>query len=113
MAQTRNPAPANRLLERLPEADRQRFLARTRPTPLEFESVLYEARAAIDYAWFPISGVTSALTIMNDGSAIEVATVGNEGMLGMAALFGPATSPLRVIPAKPPVRVRLPSAPRE
>src|SRR3954447_25881202 len=60
VAQTRSPAPApaNRLLERLPEADRQRFLARTRPTPLEFESVLYEARAAIDYAWFPISGLT-------------------------------------------------------
>ena len=34
-----------------------------------------------------MSGAVSALTIMEDGSAIEVATIGNEGMVGLSVLF--------------------------
>ena len=39
--------------------------------------------APIDYAYFPDGGVVlSALTVMQDGNAIEVATIGNEGLVG-------------------------------
>jgi CRP-like cAMP-binding protein len=60
--------------------------------------VLYEFRGPIDYAYFPTGAVTSALTVMQDGSAIEVATVGTEGLVGHTAVFGSGrTSPNKVI----------------
>ena len=62
----------------------------------EVGQVLYEARGAVDYAYFPTGAVLSALTVMRDGNAIEVATVGNEGLVGHYG-FGGKTSPHRVI----------------
>ena len=66
------------------------------PSTLAVEQVLYEPRGPIDYAYFPTGAVLSALTVMRDGNAIEVATVGNEGLVGHYG-FGGKTSPHRVI----------------
>src|SRR5687768_9950334 len=88
--------PGNRLLQRLSEDERSRLQPLLKPVPLVVNDVLYEDRAEIDYAYFPIRGTLSALTIMQDGDAIEVATVGNEGVMGLTAALGPATSPHRV-----------------
>jgi CRP-like cAMP-binding protein len=87
----------NRLLARLPPAEYQRLLPRLKLVPLELKHVLYEAGSAIDYAYFPNRGVVSALTVMEDGRAIEVATVGDEGMAGLPLLVGAKTTPNRVI----------------
>ncbi len=99
MPKTRPPPalPENQLLARLPQGEYQRLLPHLEAVPLAFKQVLYRARSSIDYAYFPNRGVTSALTIMEDGSAIEVATVGNEGVVGMLAFLGAKTSPNEVI----------------
>src|SRR3954469_5506451 len=75
-------APRNRFLARLPEAEFRRLLPLLQPVKLALDQVLYEPRGAIDYAYFPGGAVLSALTVMRDGNAIEVATVGNEGLVG-------------------------------
>ena len=41
--------------------------------------VLYERCSKIDFVYFPHNCVLSAVTIMEDGNAIEVGTIGNEG----------------------------------
>src|SRR4051812_26188908 len=84
--------PANRLLARFPKADLDRLLPHLTPVELDFKKVLYRAAGPIDYAYFPTRGVASAVAYIGDGTAIEVATVGNEGMLGLPALLGEATS---------------------
>jgi CRP-like cAMP-binding protein len=89
-------APRNRLLARLPEAEYRRLLPLLEPVELEPDSVLYEARGAIDYAYFPAGAVLSALVVMQDGNLIEVATVGHEGLVGHYG-FGGKTSPHKVI----------------
>ncbi len=91
------PRRANRLLDRLPEAEYRRLLPFLKPVKLAFNQVLYEFRAPIDYAYFPTGAVTSNLMIMQDGSAIEVATVGNEGLVGYGVTTPSKTSPQRVI----------------
>ena len=92
------PARGNRLLDHLPEVDYRRLLPLLKPVKLAFEQVLYEFRGPIEYAYFPTGAVTSALTVMEDGSAIEVATVGTEGLVGHTAAFGSGkTSPNKVI----------------
>src|SRR5262245_20190882 len=37
---------------------------------------------------FPLSGVFSLLTVSSDGSLVEIATVGNEGMVGVPVFLG-------------------------
>src|SRR4029077_4911456 len=95
----RQPAPAaprNRFLARLPEADYRRLVPLLQPVKLPSAQVLYEARGPIEYAYFPMGAVLSALTVMQDGNAIEVATIGNEGLVGHYGSDG-TTSPHRVI----------------
>ncbi len=91
------PARGNWLLDQLSEAEYERLLPPLKPVELEFEEILYEFRGPIDYAYFPTGAVTSSLTVMQDGNAIEVATVGNEGLVGHTAAFGGQTSPNKVI----------------
>ena len=38
--------------------------------------------------YFPNGGVVSITTLMNDGRLVEVATVGDEGMVGIEAYLG-------------------------
>src|ERR1700678_4365465 len=89
--------PANRLLARLPDQEFQRLLPLFQRVPLEFHAILFEVHAPITYVYFPLRGVVSAVTLMQDGSIIEVTTIGNEGMVGLTALLGEQGSPNRMI----------------
>ncbi len=91
------PTPANRLLALLPPADYQRLSPRLHAVPLPDKRVLYNARSPIDYVYFPSDCMISAMTRMEDGSAIEVATIGNEGMAGLTAFVGGESSPNEVM----------------
>jgi len=44
--------------------------------------VIFEPGARIEAVLFPISGVISLVTPLRDGSIVEVATIGNEGIVG-------------------------------
>jgi CRP-like cAMP-binding protein len=99
MPPTTAPAarPENRLLARLPKADFRRLFPRALPVPFAFRQQLCQARSPVEYAYFPYSGCLSAITIMDDGRAIEVATIGNEGMVGLGGVFESGSSPNDVI----------------
>jgi hypothetical protein len=87
MSMSRPPPapPGNRLLARLPPKAYERLLPYLQPVRLKFKQVLYQARSLIEHAYFPNRGVLSVLFIMGNGSAIEVATVGREGGVGLCA----------------------------
>jgi CRP-like cAMP-binding protein len=82
------PPPGNRLLARLPVQEVRRLLPGLRAVPLEFGHVLYQPRSPIDHAYFPVEGVVSQVAVMEDGASIELATIGNEGMIGLPICFG-------------------------
>jgi CRP-like cAMP-binding protein len=79
-------ATRNRLLARLPQSDLDRL--KMKLVPLTFKEILNEAKSPITHVYFPVSGVVSAITVMNDGTQIEVATIGNEGLVGIVAFMG-------------------------
>jgi len=83
-------------LARLPEAEYRLLLPFLQPVEFTLGQVIYESQGPMDFAYFPTCSVLSALTIMQDGSAIEVATVGNEGLVGHYG-FGAKTSPHKMI----------------
>ena len=86
----------NRLLNLLPAGEFDRLQPHLQKVELAHGQVLYEARSTIEHIYFPLSCVLSAVAVMRDGDAIEVATMGNEGMSGLPALGVVATSPNRV-----------------
>ena len=85
-------ASGNRLLARLPLDEYARLSPHLQLINLKFKQILYEAQAPIEHAYFPIRVVLSAMILMENGNAIEVATTGNEGMVGLPALFRAETS---------------------
>lgn len=85
---TPQPTPTNRLLALLLPDEYRRLSRGLRLVPLPAGRVRHEARSPIDAVYFPTGGVVSATVRMGDGAAIEVAAVGSEGVVGLAALGG-------------------------
>lgn len=78
----------NRLLRALPPAEYQRLLAHLTPVPLPFRQMLFRKDQPIEEVYFVRSGVVSMVTLLEDGTIVEVATIGNEGMVGLPAYLG-------------------------
>ena len=82
-----------RLLHRLPAEDQARLRPHLQPTEMGYRQSLYCANQPIETAYFPESGVASMVCTMENGQAVEVGTIGNEGVVGLPALFGDTTPP--------------------
>jgi len=80
--------PRNRLLACLPCADFQRLRPHLRTIPSKVKQIFHPANAPVREVFFPNGGVASMTTVMRDGSMVEIATVGDEGFVGISALFG-------------------------
>ncbi len=72
-------------------------LERLSPHLLAFDVnlILYEPNAPIEYVYFPEDGVVSVVAVMENGSSIEVGTIGREGMVGSILLLKTETVPYR------------------
>jgi CRP-like cAMP-binding protein len=86
----------NHLLALLKPADYERLLPDLQLVPLPFNQPIYEAGGVIDYVYFPTQGVISAVATMEDGTSVEVATIGNEGMAGLPVFIEAELSPNRL-----------------
>ena len=60
--------------------------------PFTVNQVLYELGDHIDYVYFPLDSVVSSLAIMEDGTTMETAMVGREGMVGTSTILGSGRS---------------------
>jgi len=78
----------NRLIAALPREEYKRLRPHLEAVSLSFKQHLYEPNEPIKYVYFPNSGVVSVISVMEDGGTVEVATVGNEGMVGIPVLLG-------------------------
>jgi len=85
---------ANRLLALLDDDTLRAVGAHLEPVPLAWRQNLYEERQLMTHAWFPADGVLSVLGATSAADTpIEVATIGAEGMLGVAVFLGAQESP--------------------
>src|SRR5207237_2171523 len=79
---------SNRLLEQLPNGERRRLKGSMQRVPLTPHDMLQRPGERLSHVYFPLSGVISLMTPMEDGSAVDTATIGNEGMLGGQVFLG-------------------------
>lgn len=89
--------PRNRLLLALPPGNLKRLMAELEPIPCERGQVLLDADSALEDIFFPDSGVVSVVAVYEDGSIIEMATIGREGCTGFQAAFGAKDSTVRFL----------------
>ena len=83
-----SPRPANRLLASLPAASFESLRPHLEPVELSLRDVLFNVDVPIEHVYFPEDMVVSILGVMPDGTAVEVATVGREGMVGLPVFLG-------------------------
>jgi CRP-like cAMP-binding protein len=104
------PPVKNKILAALPADQYQRILPHLEPFEFWHGRVIYEMEGIIDYMYFPEGSLISLVTQMSDGKIIEVGLVGNDGMSGLAALFGQKKSAERAIVQIPDGGVRAPTS---
>lgn len=87
----------NRLLAALPAADLARLYPDLEVVWMPSGKVLHEPGDRLEHVYFPTSAIVSLLYLMADGDSAEVATIGNDGMLGIALFMGGQTMPNRAV----------------
>jgi CRP-like cAMP-binding protein len=97
----------NRLLDLLPQADRDRLLASMERVPAKFGDVVFERNEPITFVDFPLGAIISIVVIMEDGAIVEAGTVGNEGMSGLPLLLGAERSRSRAFYQAPGESMRM------
>ena len=97
---------ANHVLAALPAAEARRLSAELTEVSLEIKTVLFEPGEIIRAVHFPLDGVISLVTPLEDGAIVEVATVGNEGVVGVP-LFPGGSLAVRAISQVPGRALRM------
>lgn len=87
----------NRLLSALSRELQIRLLPRMEKVNLAVRQVLFEANEPLAHVYFPLSGAMSLLIALGSGETIEIATVGNEGMLGTPVFLGSERGAMRAV----------------
>lgn len=85
MAKRPSSAFRNLLLAQLPVADQERLMPALQVVTLKLKDFLYKPGEPADYVYFPGGGFCSLVTVLRDGSMVEVATIGREGCVGIEA----------------------------
>src|SRR4029079_9263569 len=79
---------ANRLLALLNPSDYQRLLPDLEYRPRRPRQVLYKNGDVLTDVYFPDKSLCSIVSTMDDGASVEVAMIGDEGMIGIGVVLG-------------------------
>jgi CRP-like cAMP-binding protein len=97
-----NPGPRvrqlpilNRLLEALPRNSRDRLLKECELVSLVLDTVLCERDKSHRHVYFPLGGSISLVATVGAHPPLEIALIGNEGMLGATLVLGVDKARLR------------------
>jgi CRP-like cAMP-binding protein len=83
----------NRLLDALPSDDRAALLSVAIPFSPPQGRVVYRQGSEVGSVYFPITAMYSLVLNLDRGDKAEVATIGNEGFVGLPVFFGLRRSP--------------------
>jgi CRP-like cAMP-binding protein len=100
-------APSNGVLSGLPQIDLEKLLPRMERCALDRRQIVIEANEPIRYVHFPLSGVVSLIIGTVNGATLEVAMVGNEGVVGLPILFGTESTPISAVVQVPGEALRM------
>jgi CRP-like cAMP-binding protein len=108
--QTLTTPRRNKLLAFLDNDDFARLEPSLQHVPLDFQQQLYDYRQSVSHVYFPLSGVVAAMRTLSDGETAQVASVGNEGVVGYGALIDAPVASGRAIVQLPGEALRVETA---
>jgi CRP-like cAMP-binding protein len=77
----------NQLLEVMAASDVAQLKPRLEEVALDRDHILFQPDQPISHVYFPHQGVVSLQILGSDGSVVEAASIGNEGMVGLGGLL--------------------------
>jgi CRP-like cAMP-binding protein len=83
-----NRRPENHLLRALSQDAYERLAPDLKTIKSTAKRVFHKNGAPVSDVYFPNGGVVSSTAVLADGTMIETATIGREGMVGIEAFFG-------------------------
>lgn len=98
----------NRLLAALPAEEYLQLLPYLEAFEPPHQFVFYEPDESISHVYFIVNGVASLLMLGQHGEAVEVGTVGNEGMVGIPVFLGQDSTPGKALMQVPGTALRMP-----
>jgi CRP-like cAMP-binding protein len=101
---------SNRLLSALDVNDFALLAPHLRDVPLMQGKVLQEQEAPVEYVYFPLSGVISLISVMENGDMVQTAMVGRDGAVGAFGGFGPWNAFSRAVVQLPGMAAVVPVA---
>ncbi len=88
MAGSQRTRVGNRLLDCLPAEELSRLQRQWQVVSLNQAEELCRQDMPLPYVFFPLSGIYATVVGMEDGQVVEASAVGNEGIIGLAAVLG-------------------------
>jgi CRP-like cAMP-binding protein len=88
---------SNHLLAALPDADWRRWRLELDLVELPLGQVLCQPGHLMRHAYFPTTAIVSLLHLLENGASAEIATVGNEGMVGISLITGGGSTPSQAV----------------
>ena len=85
--------PQNRLLRARAPATLHPLLPTLQPVALRLRETLMTHDAPMGAIYFPLDAVASVVSTLADGTPLEVATIGNEGLVGMPRFLQAVSMP--------------------
>jgi CRP-like cAMP-binding protein len=98
----------NRILAALPSDEFAQIAPRLDRLYLAPRDVLFDVNKPIEHVYFPESCVASIIGLTADGSAVETATIGDEGVVGLPVFHGTDRTTLQAFCQVPGEAVRMP-----
>jgi len=84
---------SNHLLATLPAAQLRELSPHLERVPMQLGETLSRPGEPLQYAHFPTTAIVSMLYVMESGASAEIASVGNEGVLGISLFMGGNATP--------------------
>src|SRR5256714_5838287 len=86
-------ARRNRLLRALTPPTLTQILPALEPARLDMKETLAVPHVPIRFVYFPLAGLVSLISTLADSTIVEVATIGNEGLVGLPLFLRAASMP--------------------
>jgi CRP-like cAMP-binding protein len=97
----------NRLLRALAPASVHQVLLALQPLALRLKDTLITPNTPITAVYFPLDAVVSVVSTLADGSMLEVATIGNEGVVGLPRFLQGGCMPFTAVVQVPGAALKM------
>lgn len=95
--ETQSLLSGNQLIDGLSHAVRTQLLHHCKMVELTFGDTLCEPQELLRYAYFPLTGFISLLTLVENHQPLEISLIGNEGMMGATLSLNVNAAPMRAL----------------